>query len=144
MSVTDLPGYLSVADLPGTAIELVGTGTFQDILFDDQALRDLAEGPCFIQAQLYFYKVAGATTPKGWILQTQRSSNDPTADDACYWPADWPFSYVPKLYGPTIDFVKTGNLGRGIRIAIPAGTKLGMKAHILKVARPLLVDGGTT
>lgn len=144
MTATDLPGYLSVADLPAGAITITGTGSFTDILFDDVSLYDQPDGPCFIQAQLYFYKVAGGITPKGWILQTQRSSNDPTADDACYWPADWPFSYLPKLYGPAIDFVKDGNLGRGIRVCLPSGTKLGMKAHILKVARPLLIDGGTT
>ena len=127
-------GYLSIADLPGEAKQVIitGTGQFEFVPFLGTSLHELPEGPCLITAQLYFYPVAGSPRPTGMMLQVQRGSNDPTADDAIVWPTDFPFPYIAKSY-VSLDFVKAGNLTRGIRLAVPVNKRVAMRTHVLKV-----------
>jgi hypothetical protein len=127
-------GYLSIADLPGEAKQVIitGTGLFEAVPFLGGTLFELPEGPCLVTAQLYFYPVTGSPRPTGMMLQVQRGSGDPTADDAIVWPTDWPFGYIAKSY-VSLDYVKAGNLTRGIRLAVPLNKRVALRTHVLKV-----------
>lgn len=136
----DIPGYLSVADLPTAAerILVVGTGQFVAFEFADEPMWPAGAGPNLVQPQLYFYpptaqQLADTKTrrARGWMIQMNRESNDPTADDSIYWPADWPFSYLPYLGPPAIDYVKP-NGKRGFRLKLPTGDSIALGTHILK------------
>lgn len=136
----DIPGYLSVADLPSAAerVLIVGTGQFQDVLFAGQADWSVGSGPNLVQPQTYWYapsaaqlQATGTRRARGWILQMNRENDDATADDAVTWPADWPFSYLPHLGPPAIDFVKPGGT-RGIRVKLATGDSILLGTHILK------------
>lgn len=134
----DIPGYLSVADLPSAAERLliVGTGAFEFIPFADQSMWAAGSGPGLHQPQLYFYppstaQAAGRRRARSMMIQLQRESNDPTADDSIHYPADWGFSYLPYLGPPAIDFVKQGGK-RGFRLKLPTNDVVLLGTHIAK------------
>lgn len=132
---TELTGWLSIDDIPGVGNEtkLIGTGQPVAIPFLGKDVYQLAEGVNLVTAQLYFYKVPSIIPPRGFIVGMRRTTEaDKTAEDAVHWPADWPFSWLPKLYS-AIDFVKEGNEYRGMTIRMPSGSQLLIRSRIFKV-----------
>lgn len=134
----DIPGYLSVADLPTAAerILIVGTGAFEFIPFADQTMWDVGSGPGLHQPQLYFYppstaQAAGRRRARAMMVQLQRETGDPTADDSIHYPVDWPFSYFPYLGPPAIDFVQEGGQ-RGFRLKLVTNDVILLGSHIAK------------
>jgi hypothetical protein len=149
VKITDtVPGYVSVADLPSSSerILIVGTGNFEPFEFAATEQWHMGAGPGLHQPQLYFYKppstvAAGRPIAKGWIVQMQRENGDPTADDSIYWPSDWPFSYLPYLGPPAIDYVQPGGT-RGFRLKLPKGSCIHLGTHILKAISVADLIGG--
>lgn len=151
--ITTIPGYQSVADLPtaNERILIVGTGKFEDFEFAGEVMWPIGTGPTnagptLVQPQIYFYPVptllaAGRPRPKGGMIQMQRETLDPTADDSIIYPSDWPFSYLPYLGPPAIDYVQP-NGKRGFRLKFPTGTVIHMGTHILKGVNVADLIGG--
>lgn len=139
VKITDhIPGYLSVADLPTSAerVLIVGTGDFESFEFASVDQWPTGIGPGFHQPQLYFYpptttQLAGRRRAKSMIVQMQRETGDPTADDSIYYPSDWGFSYFPYLGPPAIDYVQPSG-SRGFRLKLQKDDCILLGTHILK------------
>lgn len=102
-------GYLSLAKTKeaGTPFLPLAAATWTPIDFGGGLLMTLSQGPCFINAQLYFEDITGSKL----AIRVSRGTGDDTAQhDYIVKPGPWAISYMD------IDFIQPTDKKRGIEV----------------------------
>jgi hypothetical protein len=134
VSVTQIPGYTSMSTVkedptyPGP--QSIPANTWVDLDLGDVPTF---EGPDGINAQVYFELVTGTKL----AVRTKRKAGDFTGQhNYLVKGPTWAISYFD------LDYCKAPNLTRGIQVW--ADKACVVQSRIVKVIRPLLIDGSTT
>lgn len=126
------PGYISIAKTKesGTPKQAIPAGVWTLV---DIGLVECPLGPNIIHGQVYFEELAGTKV----AVRVQRGSGNPTGQqDYAVSGRVWAVAYTD------IDFVKDTDRMRGIEVW--ADKACVLQSRIIKIVRPLAIDGGTT
>lgn len=126
------PGYTSIAKTKesGTPSQPIPAQTWTLV---DIGMVECVLGPNIVHSQLYFDKLTGAKL----VLRVQRGSGNATAQqDYTVDGKVWAVAYTD------IDFVTPADRMRGIEVW--ADEPCVIQTRVLKIVRPLAIDGETT